>query len=37
MTNFGNIESFQKALPSMNDIFIRVVNNTNAEQAQAQN
>ena len=37
LTNFGNIESFQKALPSMNDIFIRVVNNTNAEQAQAQN
>ena len=37
LTNFGNIESFQKALPSMNDIFIRVVNNTNSEQAQAQN
>ena len=37
LTNFGNIESFQKALPSMNDIFIRVVNNTNAEPAQAQN
>ena len=37
LTNFGNIESFQKALPSMNDIFIRVVSNTNSEQAQAQN
>ena len=37
LTNFGNIESFQKALSSMNDIFIRVVSNTNSEQAQAQN
>lgn len=38
LTNFGNIESFQKALPSMNDIFIRVVGKTNEEQAaQAQN
>jgi ABC-2 type transport system ATP-binding protein len=37
LTNFGIIESFQKALPSMNDIFIRVVSNTNSEQAQAQN
>lgn len=37
LTNFGNIESFQKALPSMNDIFIRVVSNTNSEQTQAQN
>ena len=34
LTNFGNIESFQKALPSMNDIFIRVVNNTNSKQEQ---
>jgi len=37
LTNFGNIESFQKALPSMNDIFIRVVSNTNLEQTQVQN
>lgn len=33
LTNFGTIESFQKALPSMNDIFIRVVKNTNNQQA----
>ena len=31
LTNFGIIESFQKALPSMNDIFIRVVSDTNSK------
>ncbi len=34
LTNFGCIESFQKALPSMNDIFIRVVGKTNEDQTQ---
>ncbi|MCF0207186.1 MAG: ABC transporter ATP-binding protein [Bacteroidales bacterium] len=32
LTAFGSIESFQKVLPSMNDIFIRVVNSTNQQQ-----
>jgi ABC-2 type transport system ATP-binding protein len=30
MTSFGNITSFQKHLPGMNDIFIKVVGNTNS-------
>ncbi len=29
MTQYGNISSFQKHLPSMNDIFIKVVEETN--------
>ncbi len=29
MTNFGTISSFQKFLPGMNDIFIKVVGDTN--------
>ncbi len=30
MTQYGNISSFQKHLPSMNDIFIKVVEETNS-------
>jgi ABC-2 type transport system ATP-binding protein len=30
MLKFGNVCSFQKHLPSMNDIFIKVVGDTNA-------
>jgi len=30
MTNFGTITTFQKHLPGMNDIFIKVVGDTNA-------
>jgi ABC-2 type transport system ATP-binding protein len=30
MTQFGSVSSFQKHLPSMNDIFIKLVNETNS-------
>ena len=32
MIQFGSISSFQKHLPSMNDIFIKVVGDTNVNE-----